>query len=116
MSAVQIDASKILSTLPKDFFGSPLRKLASLAIKNLGFPAPVMKVKAQAVKLILYQKGDCQSCPFDQDAKPGNTLKLFAISIGGIHFISFDFLQATQLAHCFCKFPLRMVIKAAFSS
>ena len=80
VQAVQIDASKILSTMPKDFFGPNLDELASSAVQHLGFPPAVMKIEPQLVKLLLYKKGDHQSCPFDHDEEPGDTLKLFSTS------------------------------------
>ena len=72
VEAAQVDASKILSTYPEDFFSSNIKQLASSAAEHLGFPsAAVMKVEPQVVKLLLYKENDHQSCSFDQGAKPG---------------------------------------------
>ena len=79
VSSCHIDASKICHTIPEDFLSSSLGQLASSAAQYLGFPASVITVEHQAVKLLLYEKGDHQSYPFDQDAKPGDILKLFPI-------------------------------------
>ena len=78
VSAVQIDASKILSTLPEDCLSSRLELLASSAVQQLGFPPAVMKVEAQVAKLLLFEVGDHHKGPFDQDAKPGNFEALFS--------------------------------------
>ena len=96
VQAAQVDVSKILSTKPADFFSTGLDQLALLAVKHLGFPPAIFKIEAQVVKLLLYKKGDHQSCSFDQDANPGDTLKPFSIIARIIHinlyfYSSFDF-------------------------
>ena len=90
--AAQMDASKILSTLP-NFFSSSLDQFASSAVEHLGFPSAVMNIEAQVVKLLLFEKGDHQSCPFDQDAKPGNKLTSFPLLLYFIFILncSIDF-------------------------
>ena len=113
--AAQIDASKILSTLPKNFFRSSLDQLASSAVQHLGFPAAVMNIEAQVVKLLLYYKGDHQSNPFDQDAKPGNFFSMIILFYFNFKF-KFIYLFQAQLVRCFFRFQCKVGTRAAPSS
>lgn len=67
----EMDGSKLISIFPGDFSSSTLPHLISIVTQHLGIPTETISVKAELIKLLLFQVGDHQSCPFDQDMRPG---------------------------------------------